>query len=61
MKHAFVSVFSSALTFKLGAKKQSTTIAESRNTIATITDVGVMLLDGKFVLNTALARELNCG
>lgn len=46
------------LTFRLGAKKQSTTVATRRNIITRVADVGVMLLDGLSDLNTALAREI---
>ena len=45
------------LTFRLGAKKQSTAVAASRNIITRVADVGVMLLDGMSDLNTALARK----
>ena len=45
------------LTFRLGAKKQSTTVAASRNIITRVADVGVMLLDGVSDLNTALAKK----
>lgn len=47
----------SSLTFRLGAKKQSTTVAASREIITRVANVGVMLLDGLSDLNTALARK----
>ena len=59
VRPALVGAVCSKLTFRLGAKKQSTTVAASRNIIASVADVGVMLLDGKLVLKSALAREIN--